>query len=394
MRSIFVFAYYSYKDPVFQSAVLPYLQLKYTEPVQFILLTWEQEAFKLGQKERKEISGFLKEQNIQWYATKWHSGRFKLIKKVYDFLAGLWLSLRLIRKHKCQKIYSEGFPGAIIGHYLSKLSAKPHIIHTFEPHADYMRDAGVWEADSWEYRMIKRLEIPIANHAQYVITATEAYAKLLQKRATQAAIKVIPSCIDYQQYQFSVEHRIALRDKLQLKDSDTLFIYIGKIGGMYMEAELFQFIKQVLDMEEGVKFFLGTNYPEEQLKAELENRQISADRVMHKFLDKLEVPQYLSAADIAFCGIRPIPSRRYSSPIKNGEYWACGLPVIMPKGISDDYLQAQELGVGLAFEDMDSLCLEDIRRLKKIEKETIIEKTRSVRSLRSHAQMFQDILLT
>ena len=49
-----------------------------------------------------------------------------------------------------------------------------------------------------------------------------------------------------------------------------------------------------------------------------------------------EVAGYLSVADFAFSTIKPTPSRRYCSPIKTGEYWANGLPILTEDCIGDD----------------------------------------------------------
>jgi glycosyltransferase involved in cell wall biosynthesis len=49
-----------------------------------------------------------------------------------------------------------------------------------------------------------------------------------------------------------------------------------------------------------------------------------------------EVPGYLSAADLAFAPIRTAPSRRFCSPVKVGEYWATGLPIVITEGVGDD----------------------------------------------------------
>ena len=42
------------------------------------------------------------------------------------------------------------------------------------------------------------------------------------------------------------------------------------------------------------------------------------------------------------------------SPIKNGEYWACGLPVITPSDIGDDSEILKESGLGIVVEDIDN----------------------------------------
>ncbi len=363
-NTLFIFAYYSFKDPVFQSAVLPYLKAVQADNLRYVLLTWEQKQFPLSNKEIEQIEIELAQYNIIWKRTNWHSGSFKMFKKLYDFVFGLLYSLILIIKHKATKIFSEGFPGAIIGHYLSKTSGKSHIIHTFEPHADYMLESGVWKESSWEYRFLKRMELPIANHAQHIITATAAFQKVLFQQGVKSNIHVIPSCINLADYKYDEASRNQFRAALEISDDQIVIVYLGKIGGMYMEDELFTFFKHCLALNpERFRFFLFTNHPQSSIHEKLLEFNIPAKKLLVKYLNKTEVSNYLSAADIAFCGIRPIPSRRFSSPIKNGEYWACGLPTLIPKGISDDFITVEKENIGKAFDSVDEIKMSDFDRL-------------------------------
>jgi hypothetical protein len=34
--------------------------------------------------------------------------------------------------------------------------------------------------------------------------------------------------------------------------------------------------------------------------------------------------------------VKPVPTKKYCTPIKDGEYWALGLPIVIPANISDD----------------------------------------------------------
>jgi len=157
VRTVFIFAYYSYNDPVFQSAVLPYFRgLHKLEPrLRFVLLTFEQQQFKPSNAEIAAIKKELALENISWHHTNWHSGRFKILKKIYDIFQTLFISTFIILKYQVNIIYSEGFPGAVMGHWLAKLFGKKHIIHTFEPHTQYMIEAGVWSKNSWESQIIR-----------------------------------------------------------------------------------------------------------------------------------------------------------------------------------------------------------------------------------------------
>jgi hypothetical protein len=72
-----------------------------------------------------------------------------------------------------------------------------------------------------------------------------------------------------------------------------------------------------------------------------------------KFLTREQIPAYLSAADIGFVAVRQWPSKRYCSPIKTGEYLSCGLPVIVPEGVSDDVGKMTELGICIPIQALD-----------------------------------------
>lgn len=395
MTTIFVFAYYSYKDPVFQSAVLSYLRMLSSSELRFVILTWEQDQFKVGKEERHEIRSNLRQSNILWHDTKWHSGKLKILKKAYDLIKGMLYSCLLILRYDAKRIYTEGFPGAIIGHYLSKIVRRPHIIHTFEPHADYMAEAGVWKKDDWEYRLLKKLEVPIAIHAETIITGTSGYKELLSRNIEKDSIRVIPSCVDTTHYRFLAEKRRQIRLTLGLKDNDIVIVYLGKIGGMYMDEELFDFFKLCLSIKpEGFFFFLFTNGREELIRRRLGEYQIPDTRILFKYLSSEKVPDYLSAADIGFCAIRPIPNRRFSSPIKTGEYWACGLPILIPQGISDDYLIAQQEGIGFSFKNTKEITLEVMEKLKNLDRQEIARKGFRFRGLKRYRQEFFHIFRT
>ncbi len=392
MTSVFVFAYYSYKDPVFQSALLPYLKMVASPQFRFVVLTWEQNRYAMDTHEASEARLSLYAANIIWHRTRWHSGKFKIIKKAFDLLKGIIYSAYFIRRYKAIKIYSEGFPGAIIGHYLSVFTRVPHVIHTFEPHAQYMVESGVWTQKSWEYKVLKNLEISIANRSQYLVTGTHAYKELLAKNIDGSKILVVPSCVDTDHYKFSLSKRERIRNELCLRTDQIVIVYLGKMGGMYMHSEIFQFFNNCLSLsKDRFFFFLFTDENVSSVLEDLQRFNIPFDKVLVRYLTRNEVPDYLSAADIGFCGIRPIPSRRFSSPIKNGEYWACGLPILIPKGISDDYIQAVEHDLGFSFGDVSEIDLEILESLKCRDRRAIQEQAYHLRALNPYKEVFRKL---
>ena len=383
--NIFILAYYSYHDPVFQSAVLPYFLNFPDSKHKFFLLTFEHDAYPIDPDQAAAIESFLLRHRIIWKRSVWRSGNWKLFKKGIDLFSSIFSSIRIIRKYKIKAIYSEGFPGAILGHYISLLTGTRHFIHSFEPHTDYMIEAGVWKKYSWEALLLRWHEIRIARHASGIFTATQSMIDdLLAKGVSPKVPLRVPSCVDTQHFRFSSDSRARVRREHAIPASTPVLVYLGKFGGMYMEDEAFEFFKICQDELNAWIFVLSPD-PQEKIDQLLKKHQLKSDSMVIKFLTREHIPAYLSAADIGFVAVRQWPSKRYCSPIKTGEYLSCGLPVIVPIGVSDDVEKMIELGICIPMATLDrksySLVLNEWRIwLANID----VEKTRT--AARSYAE--------
>jgi glycosyltransferase involved in cell wall biosynthesis len=78
----------------------------------------------------------------------------------------------------------------------------------------------------------------------------------------------------------------------------------------------------------------------------MKERQIEPSRYTILAAAPAEVPSYLSASDAGLAFIKPCFSKLASSPTKNAEYLACGLPLIINAGIGDSDQLITEEGVG------------------------------------------------
>lgn len=356
-KRIFIFAYYSFKDPVFQSAVLQYFtDFPHKEQFRFILLTFEQERYRIPNTEIAAITAELKNHNIDWYYLNWHSGRLKMLKKAYDFCNGFFKSVYLVFRFRPSIIYSEAFPSAIIAHWVCRFTMRKHIIHTFEPHADYMVEGGVWKKNSWETIVLKYFEQRVAKRAYAILTATEAMIRKLSDQSITAKLIRVPSCVDTNVFQFDASARKQVRTFHGLGRQDIAIVYIGKMGGMYWEKEIFQFFRACLNTSDRFFFFFFSPDDLSRAKKYALEAAIPPERIFFSFLKREEVPSFLSAADYGVVPVHQYPSKRYCSPIKDGEYWACGLPIIIQEGVSDDFefTAQQELGIVISKMDADT----------------------------------------
>jgi glycosyltransferase involved in cell wall biosynthesis len=352
-KTILIFAYYSYKDPIFQSAVLPYFaNFPGNNKYRFILLTFEHETFVLSPKEMADSESHLIKQNIVWKRSKWRSGRYKKIKKLIDLVEGFCLASWLIFKYKAVGIYSEGFPGSIIGYYVALFTGKKHLIHTFEPHANYMVESGLWTNDSWETKVIRWHEHRIANQASYLFTATQLMIDRLGKEGVDTKkIFRVPSCVDLVHFKFSDPYREHIRKHFGIEKNEVVLVYLGKFGGMYMEDEAFEFFKLFQQETNGWVMILSPDDPD-KIRGMANAHQLDNMHFIQGFVTRDEVPHYLSASDVAIVAVRQWLSKRFCSPIKTGEYLACGLPVIVPLGVSDDAEKIESLGIGFCLKEL------------------------------------------
>ena len=59
----------------------------------------------------------------------------------------------------------------------------------------------------------------------------------------------------------------------------------------------------------------------------------------------------MAQADFAINPVKPVPTKRHCTSIKDGEYWAMGLPVVITKDISDDSALISDTNLGVVIEN-------------------------------------------
>ena len=66
-----------------------------------------------------------------------------------------------------------------------------------------------------------------------------------------------------------------------------------------------------------------------------------------------KINEYLAAADFGITLVKPVPTKLYCTPIKDGEYWATGLPVVITKDISDDSKIIEQNNTGYVLKSLN-----------------------------------------
>ena len=255
--------------------------------------------------------------------------------KVNDFINFPKQLVTLCEQYNIEKLICRGAPAGALGYLVWKKNKVPYHVESYEPHADYMLESGVWGRFDPRYLLQKRWEKKQDRTAYALMPVSQNYKdRLIEKGVNPQKIDVIPCVIDAQKFAFNQEKRDSLRKELNISPETTVGIYVGKFGGIYLEELAFEIFESVALQYESFHMIILTPDQTDYAEARLYDSAIKKATIIS--VPHHEVPNYLSASDIAFATIKPSKSRKYCSAIKVGEYWANGLPVVITPEVGDD----------------------------------------------------------
>lgn len=352
--NILVLTQWSFKDALVQTYTLPYVDIIRTivsQERKIILVTAEQQKIALSENELDDVNLDFVKKNMKLIAQPYK--RFGL-KKIIAAIGQIWKLYRVIRNEKIRTIHAFCTPAGSIAWLLSKISGAALIIDSYEPHAEAMVENGTWKKNGVAFKVLFNLEKRQTERASALI-ATTAGMKQYASEKYGIAVKnffVKPACVDLQKF-FPAEKNIQLLKELGLENK-IVCVYAGKLGGIYLKEEVFDFISACYDYwGDRFRFLMLTNAVKEEIEAEVKRINLPGNIIVSRFVFHHDVPAYLSLGDFALNPVKPVPTKRYCTSIKDGEYWAMGLPVIISPEISDDsaIISAENAGVVMNFRD-------------------------------------------
>lgn len=359
--NILVLTYWSMNEPLTRSAVLPYFEMisaaRHQESTRFVLFTLEKQRYQMSEEEEVNLKLRFSKDNVLWMPRPYF--RFGL-RAAFSWFRNLILLRKVIKEKEIACIHAFGSPAGMAAHLLHRWLNVPYVIDSYEPHARSMVENGSWRRNSPVFHLLKYFETKQAKHAKMVIATSEGMRAYCAREYGHVprSFFVKPACIDVARFQ-KTRPRTSLKSELLINE-EIVGVYAGKLGGIYLKQETFDLFKACYDVWDGNFIaLLLTDAPLEEVYplAEAAGLPLTALRV--RFVDHDQVHHYLHLAHFAMNMVNPIPSKRYCTSIKDGEYWASGLPVIIPEGISDDsdIIEKNEVGVVLkGFEKMNLLA--------------------------------------
>lgn len=377
-----VFIYNSFNDPLFQNLVLAYIKtLSGKTNGSFYLITFEQTQYALTDKQREDARNQLAAHKVYWYPLSFHTGKFLLFKKAFDFVQAFILVLRIRILYNTKVIFTLANVAASIGIILKKLLLMKMVVYSYEPHSEFMAELGQWSRRGLKYKILNYLESIAGRDSDYIMTGTRYMVDRLKAQNSRGQLFRAPTAVDENVFFYRPSGRSKVRDKYDIHGKN-VFLYIGKFGGLYYTQEIPEFFKSIQKEISEAYFLVVTSNDHHLIRSMFENYLEPESFHITGDLSYEEIKDYISASDFGVSGVPPSPSQKFRSPTKVAEYLLCGLPYLTTSGVAEDDVFAIEYNVGVVVDNfqsqIDKVAIDNINNILKEDKIILRNRCRSV----------------
>ena len=377
MKIVFL-CYWGFDDGLTQSTVIPHLKILASMPA------------------ISEVYFYTIERNGPWKQSQLPDNviHFPLVSgkaylhKIWDFLSIPAVISRKVAKLKIDFMICRGTPAGAIGYLVHKRTGIHYAVESFEPHANYMAESNVWRTWGLRYLFQRFWESRQISTAEHLMPVAEPMKEYLSLRAVaESRIHIMPCAVNTESFVFDERERRRLRHDMQVTEDCVLGMYVGKFGGLYYDEEAFLIFQKASEHFKSFKLVILTPDAQDQIAENLLRSGFRKDQFYVGNVPHMDVPAFLSAADFAFALYRPSPSKKFLSPVKVGEYWSIGLPVLITHGIGDASSLIEENDAGAV---MDLASIEtSLRRISSLLDGNRIALRKRIRDLAIRTRSYQ-----
>lgn len=360
--------YWGIEDSLTIATVLPRLKvLQQRQDIeQIVLVTIERET--MNAHDATYLSSLNTIKHLPYHSGK-RNGR--LLEKAFDFVHIPEYLVKITREHNIDYIWAHSAPAGALAYKLWSKTKLPFYVSSFEPHSEYMAESGVWSRFGLKYLFQRYWEKKQKQLSAGLMPVAENYKEqLIREGVPPEKIFTVPCSVNATDFEYDSNIRESFRGKLNWDKAVTIGIYVGKFGDLYYDHEAFQIYNKCFELFPDFRLIILTPRPQERILQQLKEHNIDLNKVYINSVPHEQVPAYLSTADLAFATYKPGPSKKYLSPVKIGEYWANGLPVLLTEGVGDDSDIIKNEGGGALFNLQEEGSLElAIKKIQQILKD-------------------------
>ncbi|WP_345987991.1 hypothetical protein WCX18_11500 [Sulfurimonas sp. HSL1-2] len=351
-RKIVIFLYNRLFDQVNQSNFWLYIKDLLEDKnshYRFHVVSYEDPAYPLTD-EQEALVEYWKSLGLGWTPLTWHRGK-ELGKKFIDLFNGFMVVTKL-RIHGYKYIATLASIAGTYAYVYSVPLRMRLFMYSFEPHSEYGLDSGWWTKESRQYKITHFLEEKAAKSAAVIGSGTVFMQERLEKVwKSKAKFVKLPTAANDEKFVFNEKDRTTVRKELNIPEDAWVLYYPGKFGDLYYREEFAWMYKWLKEEDERLHLLIVTPHTDAEVKTLFDVAGVPPEDYTVTHSDYADIHKYNSAGDFAIISVPPGPSKKFTSSIKVGEYLCSGLPFLVVRGVSEDYIYAEERDVGVVVED-------------------------------------------
>lgn len=363
-RVLFI-SYDGLTDPLGQSQILPYLVHLNRLNYEIHILSTEKNKNFFNNKEA--IARIVNEESLKWFYIN-YTKKPPILSTIKD-LNSLMREVKILHiKYNYSFLHCRSYITALVG---LKMKRKYGVKFLFDMRgfwADERIDGGIWNLKQLPFKAVynffKKKEREFLTQSDHVISLTYNGKNEMRGwdylRDKKDNITVIPCCADLDHFDFE-KNSIDVNSKRELGIREDAFVlcYLGSVGTWYMQDEMLAYFKvQLKSMPKSVFLWITKDDPSLILQA-AEKLGIG-DKMVIKPSERIDLPKLISICDASIFFIKPLFSKKASSPTKQAELLGMGIPLICNSNVGDTNEILEKENVGLVTADFTEAGYQNI----------------------------------
>jgi glycosyltransferase involved in cell wall biosynthesis len=263
-------------------------------------------------------------------------------QRVQMIANGFFKAFSLCRQEDIDVVHCRSYRPAVIGSLLKTFLGTGFLFDMRGLLPDELVADGRWKAGSLKYRLAKFLERWMILHADAITTTSPQFRDAVlslpyfPRRQRAEEVFSIPNCVDVTRFKPDQQKREQVRQELGWENR---FIIIFA-GDAFRYQDTFSYIhalyNQVRSILSSTYLVMAVSGQVEEMRKRIQASGLTEDHYTLLTVNPAEMPGILCAADLGLSFLRcQTFAHHIVSPVKLGEYLACGLPVVINPGIGD-----------------------------------------------------------
>lgn len=351
MSSILYITYTGLLDPLGQSQVLQYVR-KLAQDHRITVLSFEKPEALRDQENVAALERICIDAGLTWKRLVYHK-RPGIPATLYDILAGVRAATKLVRSDKVNAVHTRSYIAGAMGLLVKRRTGTRLIFDMRGFWPDERVDGGIWKRNSLSYRVFKWIERKLFRGADHVVSLTHSGKREIEAfdylQGQVPPVSVIPTCTNLELFR-PVSSGPTQRENFTLG-------YVGSAGSWYMFSEVAQAVQVLFEMRADARFLVVNKGDHDAIRDRLREAGVDLNRVEIRAAPYGEVSEQIARMDAGIFFIKPVWSKRASSPTRLGEFLACGKPVLANGNVGDveETIKATDTGVVINSFDADTL---------------------------------------